>query len=161
MSTIKTWLKTLKDHDMRAYNRVSSRDLALCFNFIQIPDTNSITLTVSVMKNKTKKNSLAPDSFSKVMRCLEEGLSESLSDYKQSGTIDTGIFFTSVKNLITDQWYVQLCCHRVFFIPVDGLWDTIKNLFAQNNIQYITSCGITEVSVIVNTQEYDCNIKFY
>ncbi len=164
MSTIKNWFNILTNNEIHAYNRVTSRDLSICYNFLQIPDTDTIVMTVSVMKNKVKKNSLSPMSFARIMSCVEESLSDTQHEYINSGnTYDDSedLYFMSVKNKLADQWYIHLCCHRVFFIPEGALWSTIKNLFKQQNIQEMKSNDVSEVSVFINTEDYDCNAKFY
>lgn len=162
MSSIKEWYKIVTDNELHACNRVSSRDLALCFNFLQIPDTETIAVTVTVMKNKVKKNSLSPDNFARIMNCIEGALETTSQEYSGLNEYDKdNVYFVGVKQQLNNQWYIHLCCHRIFFIPVGGLWITIKNLFEQSEVQYIKSNGITELSVLINTEDYDCNARFY
>ena len=80
MSYIKNWLEIISKNDIHAYNKVSSRDLAVCFNFLQIPDTDTIVMTLSVMKNRIKKNSLDPKSFARLLTCVEDGLLNTLEE---------------------------------------------------------------------------------
>ena len=159
MDHINDWYKTITKNEIQAYNKVSSRDLALCVNFLQLPDTSTIVITVSVMKNKIKKNSLHPSNFCKIMSCFESNLLD--VKWNQDTITSNEYYFSSVTRELTDKWYIQLCCHRVFFIPSNCLWDVIKTLFKQQNIQLFKDNNITEVSVFINTEDYDCNARFY
>lgn len=158
MNNIKNWFSIISNNEIHAYNKVSNRDLSVCFNFLQIPDTETVVMTVTIMKNRIKKNSLDPVSFAKLMDCIENSLSNTMCEYK-GYTEDE--HFKNVKSQLTSQWYINLCCHRVFFIPEDGLWKTIKNLFNQDNIRTMKENCIEEVAVYVNTDSYDFNAKFY
>lgn len=158
MNNIKNWFSIISNNEIHAYNKVSNRDLSVCFNFLQIPDTETVVMTVTIMKNRIKKNSLDPVSFAKLMNCIEDSLSNAMHEY-EGYTEDE--HFKNVKSQLTSQWYINLCCHRAFFIPEDGLWETIKNLFNQDNIRTMKENCIEEVAVYVNTDSYDFNAKFY
>lgn len=158
MSDIKNWLEIISKNDIHAYNKVSSRDLAVCFNFLQIPDTDTIVMTLSVMKNRIKKNSLDPKSFARLLSCVEDGL---LNTLEECETETKEEHFRNIKSQLSSQWYINLCCHRVFFIPEIEIWNTIKNLFNQDTIRTLKSNGIEEVALYVNTNNYDFNAKFY
>ena len=80
MSNIKNWFCNIVNNELHAYNRVSNRDLSICFNFLQIPDTTTIVMTIAIMKNKVKKNSLNPTNFAKVMSCIESSIEEVLKN---------------------------------------------------------------------------------
>lgn len=164
MSNIKNWFNIISKNEIHAYNKVSNRGLAICFNFLQIPDTHTVVMTITVMKNGIKKNSLDPASFAKLMNCIENSLSNAEYDY-MGHTNDTGYteaeHFKNMKSQLTSQWYITLCCHRVLFIPECGLWETIKSLFSQDNIRIMKNNCIEEVAVYVNTEHYDFNAKFY
>lgn len=163
MSNIKNWLKIITNNDLHAYNKVSTRDLALCFNFLQIPDTSTVVMTVTVMKNKIKKNALEPVSFAKVMSCIEDSLSDTMWKLQNTSIKDVDLpeYFVGIKSQLTSEWYVKLCCHRVFFIPEEALFEVLGGLFNQDKIRVIKSNFISEVSVFVNTDNYDFNAKFY
>lgn len=159
MSNIKYWYDIISRNEIHAYNKVSSRDLAVCFNFLQIPDTKTIVMTITVMKNKIKKNSLDPKSFAKLMTCVEESLSNTLRETREETFEEE--HFKNVKTQLSSQWYITLCCHRIFFVPESKLWDVIKNLFNQDNIRVLKNNDIEEVAVYVNVDSYDFNAKFY
>ena len=161
MSNIKNWFCNIVNNELHAYNRVSNRDLSICFNFLQIPDTTTIVMTIAIMKNKVKKNSLNPTNFAKVMSCIESSIEEV---YWQECSDKEKIpkeCFVSTNKMIDNQWYVQLCCHRLFFIPEEMLFPTIKHLFTQENIRTLKNNDLKEVAVLVNTDQYDFNAKFY
>lgn len=160
MSNIKNWLSIITNNELHAYNKVNSRDLSICFNFIQIPDTNTVAITVTIMKNKVKKNALDSKSFARVMGLIDEALDSAYYSYKNKAAAEEE-HFINVRDQLTDQWYIQLCCHRVFFIPEDSLWGVIENLFHQKSISEMKSNNLDEVSVYVNTDHYDFNGKFY
>lgn len=158
MSNIKNWFSIITNNDLHAYNKVNTRDMAICFNFLQLPDTETVVMTITIMKNKVKKNSLDPKNFARVMSKIEAGLSEA---YFSQEEVAEEEYYQNVKSELPTQWYIQLCCHRVFFIPESGLWDVIKNLFNQENIRAMKDNDIEEVAVYVNTENYDFNGKFY
>lgn len=164
MNNVKNWLSIVTNNDLHAYNKVNTRDLAICMNFIQIPDTETVAITITVMKNKVKKNSLPPLSFAKIMSAIEEALETAGEEWYDHNTVISNNekeYFVNVKSELDNQWYIQLCCHRVFFIPEDGLWETIKNLFNQDVIGKMKENDVDEVSVFINTEDYDFNGKFY
>lgn len=158
MSNIKDWYSIITTNDIHAQNKVSSRNLALSFNFIQIPDTQTIVLTVSVIKNKVKKASLSKSSFGAILQKIENGLKVVSEGY--AGPLEPE-HFESMNQVLKDCWYITLCCHRVFFIPTNCLWETLKELFSWGNLKPIRDEGIEEISVFVNTDEWDFNAKFY
>lgn len=160
MNSINAWLKIIANNEIHAYNKVSGRNLAICFNFLQIPDTETIAMTVTIMKNKIKKNSLNPTCFARVMGCIESALHD--TDIETEDRTDMlNEYYVNLKSSLSALWYTELCCHRVFFIPVSGLFSTIKNLFNQDNIVTMKDNDIEEVAVYVNTENYDFNAKFY
>lgn len=161
MSNIKDWLKIITNNDLHAYNKVNTRDLAICFNFLQLPDTETVVMTITIMKNKVKKNSLDPKSFARVMSSIESGLEDAYSSQVNQGKELEYEYYQNVKSELSTQWYVQLCCHRVFFIPENGLWTVIENLFNQNSIRTMKENDIEEVAVYANTENFDFNGKFY
>lgn len=158
MSNINNWFSIISNNDLHAFNKVNNRDLSICFNFIQIPDTATVAMTVTIMKNKVKKNSLDPNCFARVMNCIEDSLYECCKEF--NGNTEKEHFF-NVKDQLNNQWYIQLCCHRIFFIPEKALWLLISHLFNQSNISKMKENNIEEVSVYVNTENYDFNGKFY
>ena len=158
MNNLKNWFSILSHNDIHAYNKVKSKNLAICFNFLQIPNTKTVVLTVTIMKNRVKKNSLDPQSFARVMSVIERSL------FSQIGTGDIEEeyeYYINIKSELSPQWYLQLCCHRIFFIPENNLWGVIKNLFNQDNIKTMKDNHIEEIAVYVNTENYDFNGKFY
>ena len=160
MTNLSKWFSMVSNNDIRAYNKVSSRGLAICLNFIQIPDTDSVVVTFAVMKNRIKKNSLDPQSFARILSIIEEGLMEVYWDSdNREGFQDE--YFRNLKSDLADKWYIKLACHRVFFIPADSLFEVIKNLFSQDKVSHIKATGIEEITVFVNTENYDFNAKFY
>lgn len=161
--SIKNWYNAIVNNDLHACNKVSTRDVAACINFIQIPDTETTIVTISVMKNKVKKNCLNPQNFARIMSCVENSLIDSLEDYRHEENTDAvdNEYFYNLKSELDNSWYARLCCHRIFFIPSKALWVTIKNLFKQRNILIMKQNGLSEVSVLTNTEEYDFNGRFY
>lgn len=157
MSNIKNWFSIITNNELHAYNKVNTRGLAVCFNFLQLPDTDTVVMTVTIMKNKVKKNSLDPSCFAKVMSVIEGGLDTvyfSVEDSEEE-------YYRNVKSILPTEWYVQLCCHRVFFLSEAHLWDVIKNLFNQECIKTMRDNDIEEVAIYVNTENFDFNGKFY
>lgn len=163
MSNIKNWLDIISRNEIHAYNKVNSRDLSICFNFLQIPDTDTVVMTATVMKNKVKKNSLEPSNFAKLMTQIENSLSATEDEWEQlySHTSSKEEYFVNIKSELSSQWYISLCCHRVFFLPDTGVFFALKNLFNQANIRAYKNMGIDEISVFVNTDTHDFNAKFY
>lgn len=159
MRNVNNWFSIITNNDIHAYNKVNSRDLAICFNFLQIPDTSVVVLTATIMKNKVKKNSLDSRCFARVMSCIEN----SLNMVWQENNTDTSIseLYKETKSYLPTDWYVNLCCHRVFFVEEKFLFEVIKEMFSQENIKTMKDNDLTEVSVFVNTDHYDFNAKFY
>lgn len=164
MSNTKKWLDIISRNEIHAYNKVNSRDLSVCFNFLQIPDTNTVAMTVTIMKNKVKKNSLEPSNFAKLMTQIENSLNITSEEWEQSHLscqTSEEEYFVNTKSELSAQWYISLCCHRIFFIPETGVFFALKNLFNQSNIRAYKNMGIDEVAVFVNTDAHDFNAKFY
>nr|DAP04740.1 MAG TPA: hypothetical protein [Herelleviridae sp.] len=160
MTNLDYWWKILHNNDIHASNKVSTFEQAICVNFLQIPDTNTLAMTLTVMKNKTKKNSLSPTSFAKLMDCIEDGLNQAQNELPEWVTMENE-HFINLKYDLKTTWYIELCCHRVFFIPQESLFSTIENIFNKDHMDTLKESGIEEVSVVVNTDDYDFNAKFY
>ena len=159
MNNIKTWFEIISNNEIHAYNKVHSRDLSICINFIQIPDTTTVVMTLTIMKNKIKKNSLDPSRFARLMSIIENNLDEL---YWESDRCSLEAeHYKNVKSCLTNQWYIKMCCHRLFFVPECGLFDVLKQLFNQEQVSNIKCLGIDEISVDVNTNNYDFVAKFY
>ena len=164
---LETWLQRIKSNKLKAYNKVVSKEVSLCFNFLQIPDTDIIVMTMTVMKNQVKKNAMNPTIFSKVLSCIEKDLLESYSCYDSENEVSTEFSeiepycFCATRDKLSNSWYFQLNCHRIFFIPESSLWSTIKYVFNRNSVQTIKGIGVSEISVFVCTDKYDCNMKFF
>lgn len=158
MSNIKSWYKAITNNDIHAQNKVSSSGLALSINFIQLPDTDTVLITVAVIKNKLKKASLGKSSFGNIMHLFEKQIS--LVGESYDGPTEPE-HFERMDKVVGNCWYITLCCHRVFFIPVDSLWETLKEMFSQKIIELIKKEGVEEISVFVNTKNWDFNAKFY
>ena len=157
------WLQEIIENKTKAYNKVTTNKLALCFNFLQIPDTKVIVMTMTVMKNKSKKNAMHPTFFSKLLFCIEQQLLDTQCEeasFEESSELEQ-YFFSSMKSKLSNRWYSQLNCHRIFFIPDTSLWNTINTVFHKNTIQMIREVGISEVSVFIDTDNHDCNMKFF
>lgn len=159
MKPIDKWLKIAKSNGIHACNRTSSKDVSACFNFIQLPDTDTVVLTLTVTKNGIKKNALEPGRFRALMNQVEDALSSAYIEFEEE--LKYPEYFCSLKSDLSTDWYVTLCCHRVFFIPEKAVFSVIQHLFTQDHTRYIKECGINEIAVYVNTEQYDFNGKFY
>lgn len=162
MSNVKNWLTIIKNNDLRAYNKVNTKELAVCFNFIQVTDTNTVMITMSIMKNGVKKVSMSQDNYSNFVSFLEELLLEVQEEVKDKYDYDIcPEYFESMRYKVSQSECKTICGHKVFFIPDVSIWDVIKHLFHQANINEYKEYGIKEVAVFINTDSYDFNGKFY
>lgn len=155
--TVETWYKYLKYNGVKAYNRVLTDEVALCINFIQIPATEVAVMTVTVMKNHSKRNALNPVSFAKVMTVLEGALEEAMP----SNCSHPELLYCNVVPFIPNKWYAQLETHRVFFILAHDVFNVMKHLFTQQNVTQIQRNGISGITAFVETEDYNFNARFY
>ena len=159
MNNLNEWLKLVVDNGIVSRNKVISYQTSLCFNFLQIPKTDTVIFTVSVMENRVRTRALSRHEFTGMMNIIERSLLE-----VQENSLDgycNQYYYISMKPIIPDTWYRKLRCHRVFFIPSNQVWNTIERVFNYNNIEDLTTdFGIKEFSVFVDTMDYDCNLRF-
>lgn len=163
MDNIKTWLKIIENNNIHANNKVSTADVAVCINFLQIPDTEVVIVTITMMKNKSKRVALDVVNFAKAMSCMEDALStvEGWCDENHKYNKYYEYFQKHNELDLSKNWFIQLCCHRVFFVPDFSLWKVIESMFCSPRIKLLKSLGLYEISVLVNTDNYDFNTKFY
>lgn len=151
MNEIQHWLKVAKENSLKVINMASVDDLAICLNILDIPKVDTSAITISVMKQGKKKNSLPPFCFAKVMRVFENLLEKLKNDedsayFKQVGT--------------ETKWYKVLDCHRIFFIPAPSVGDFLSLLLSKQGINLIKAQGLSEVYIIANTKYYNFSAGF-
>lgn len=157
MDNLRNLIDSMRKEKIRAKNKVRTSGLALCFNCLQVPHTDMIAITLTVMCNKRKKNALHPSYFAKIMRVIEQ----ELNDISKNYDIKCDLCCRSLNMSINPIWYQYLDCHRLFFVPENILWVTLGRLFNQSNTEVIHESGIQEISVNVQTNNSDCIIKFF
>lgn len=148
--------KKLKENKLKAYNHVHTQNLSMCINFLGT-EQDTITMTLTIMKERRKKNSLDPREFAVALSLLEKWLDEIDVQY----SVNEYPFFTPFRNQLPVSWYKYLECHRVFFIPKELLWQTIGHLFTSDNIARLQKTGLSEISVFVDTLEHEGSLNFY
>lgn len=159
MNDLKKWFKLVNDNGIVSRNKALSYQISLCFNFLQIPKTDTVIFTVSVMENRKRTRALSREHFNGMMNVIEW----SLLEVQENSLDDTHnpYYYISMKPIIPDSWYRKLRCHRLFFIPNNQLWKTIERVFNHENISSLTkNFGVKEISVFVDTMDYDCNLRF-
>lgn len=158
MNNLKTWIRTIYDNNICAVNRVSTNELAACFNFLEIPSTGTIALTVSVMKGGVRKGRLDPQSFARLMKCVEDRLT--LSEQLATGEDVCPEHFKNLKAKLELVVYCNMNCHRLFFIPKSALWVTIDSLFDKSANLTMRVCGVSEIVAHVNTCNHNFVLEF-
>lgn len=158
MNNIKTWIKAIYGNNIRAVNRVSTNELAACFNFLEIPSTETIAITVSIMEGGVRKGRLDPQSFARLMKCVEDKLA--LSEQLANGDDVCPEHFKNLKSKLELVVYYNMNCHRVFFIPKSALWVTIDSLFDKSANLTMNVCGVSEIVAHVNTCNHNFVLKF-
>lgn len=158
MDNIKIWIKSIYNNNIRAVNKVSTNELAACFNFLEIPSTETIAITVSIMEGGVRKGRLDPQSFARLMKCVEDRLT--LSEQLATGEDVCPEHFKNLKSKLELVVYYNMNCHRVFFIPKSALWITIDNLFNKSTNLVMKACGIAEIVAHLNTCNHNFVLKF-
>lgn len=152
MDTIKDWLELAKQHKLITTNEADTDSLSLCINLLSVPTANAVAVTVTFLKNRRKKNACPPTSFAKVMRVIEQ-IMRNIDDEGQQYTDR----FQPVA--MSNQFYLVLNCHRIFFITETATPKFISAILAKTRADIIRAQGISEIRIIANTQQYSFNIK--
>ena len=151
---------SIRENKLSAYNQITTKNLGVCFNIIEVPGkkddmtVSTAILTVSVMKNRKRKNAMESSKFAKLMGIIEENL-----DYFSS--CDEPPYFISLSRMIPNKWYSSLCCHRVFLIPVPYVFEVIEHLFSKESVGQMIETGLSEVSLVVSTNNHDLYAQFF
>ena len=144
----------IKKNHITAFNYSRSNNSSVCFNFIELPNTKDVILTVTMMKNKKKTISLDSKSFAKAMGIIESRLDNLLSEEDCDFP-----YFSSIHNQLNRGIYHSLKCHRMFVIPEYLLFDTVKVLSSVNAMEQLKlSCSIEEISLYVRTTSHSLKI---
>lgn len=144
-----------------ANNKVKGGGVSLCLNFLQIPDTQTVVITVSIVENNKKKIALSPLNFFKIMNLLESSLSECAVEYQDSTATEDEKeeYFINLTNFLGDEWYNTLKCHRVFLIPESALFMVINRIFSLDNINEIKQYDVDRVLAKISTENYKFVVK--
>lgn len=158
MSEVNDWLKAIKEQEIHAVNKCNVEGLSLCFNFIEIPESNGIVaLTLSVLNDGHRRNAMNPISFARIMNDIEG----SLYNVAEIGKVENPLCCCSVVSKIDKDWYRFIRAHRVFFITKETLWVAIKEIFDSHGIECFKNEDVAGVSVYVNTSDYRCSMRFH
>lgn len=160
MKNIKKWLSLVTENSLHASNKVHIRKgMALSFNFLQIPSTSTVIIAVTIMKNRVKKNALNSGCFAKIMGIIEHALYSTLMELNTSEKMEEE-YFVRTNDILSNQWYIRLGCHRIFFIPKTSVWSVISNLFYRENVMEMRFNDLDEISVSVDTDDYNFHSIF-
>ena len=159
MNKFEVLYNTIRENKLSAYNHVTTKNLGVCFNIIEVPSreeipVNTAILTVSVMKNRKRKNAMESSKFARLMRVVEE----SLDDFP---SFDEHPYFTPLSRVIPNKWYSSLCCHRVFLIPVSYVFEVVEHLFSRESVGQMLETGLSEVSLVISTDNHDSYAQFF
>lgn len=156
------WLKSIKNSRLSANNISKKSGICLCFNFIEIPESDTdypggvAVLTVSVMKDGARKNALNPQIFAQIM----SGLEENLSFLAESEGIFDIRLCTPTHSELPKNWYTTLGCHRVFFIPIELIWKLIPMITTRQNMYWYSGKSIELLTLVLQTSSYNGVLKF-
>ena len=155
------WYNSLLENKVVANNKVKGGGVSLCLNFLQIPDTQTVVITVSIVENNKKKIALSPQNFFKIMNLLESSLSECAVEYQDSTATEDEKeeYFINLTNFLGDKWYNTLKCHRVFLIPESALFIVINRIFSLDNINEIKQYDVDRVLAKISTENYKFVVK--
>ena len=159
MNKFETLYNSIRENKLSAYNQITTKNLGVCFNIIEVPSSEEIPvdtaiITVSVMKGRERKNAMESSRFAKLMRVIEENL-----DYFSS--CDEPPYFTSLSRIVSNKWYSSLCCHRVFLIPVSYVFEVVEHLFTKESVGQMLETGLSEVSLVISTSNHDSYAQFF
>lgn len=159
MNKFEILYSSIRENKLSAYNQITTKNLGVCFNIIEVPSKDGITvntaiLTVSVMKNRKRKNAMESSKFAKLMGIIEENL-----EYFSS--CDEHLYFTSLSRVVPNKWYSSLCCHRVFLIPVSYVFEVVEHLFSKESVGQMIGTGLSEVSLVISTNNHDSYAQFF
>ena len=159
MNKFEILYNSIKENKLSAYNQITTKNLGVCFNIIEIPSTESIPvntaiLTVSVMKGRKRKNAMESSKFAKLMGIIEESL-------EYFSPCDEPPYFTSLSRIVPNKWYSLLGCHRVFLIPMSYVFEVVEHLFSRDSVGQMIKTGLSEVSLVVSTDQHDLYAQFF
>jgi hypothetical protein len=159
MNKIETLYSSIIENKLSAYNQITTKKLGVCFNIIEIPSkenisVNTAVLTVSVMKNGKRKNAMESSKFAKLMRIIEKNL-------EHFASCDEPPYFTSLSRKIPNKWYSSLECHRVFLIPVSYVFSVVEHLFSKEVVGQMVGTGLSEISLVISTDSHDSYAQFF
>lgn len=159
MTKFETLYNSIRENKLSAYNQITTKNLGVCFNIIEVPIKDEITvdtaiLTVSVMKGRRKKNAMESHEFAKLMRIIEEKLG-------YFSSCDEFPYFTPLSQVIPNKWYSSLGCHRVFLIPVSYVFEVVEHMFSREAVGRMVETGLSEVSLVVSTSNHDSYAQFF
>ena len=147
----------LRKNKVKAYNYTHTQNLSMCINFLGTENQDTVIMTLTIMKQRKKKNSLDPREFAVALSLLEKWLDEVDAQY----SVNKYPFFTPFRNQLPVSWYKYLECHRVFFLPKELLWQTIGHLFTSDNLAQLQDTGLSEISIFVDTSEHEGSLNLY
>lgn len=133
---------------LRTFNYSKTRGKALCLNILEVPNTTVSLITISLMNNKHKTPSLDMKDFARLMSCIETQLSKT-AEYVNCNEFP---YFIPVSDKINGDWYRRLNCHRLFIIPTRHMFSAIQYLTTEDFISYLDACGVSELSLYVDTK---------
>lgn len=150
---------SIRENKLSAYNHITTKNLGVCFNIIEIPskeglDLDTSVITVSVMKHRKRKNAMESNKFARLMGIVEDNLSH-------FDSCDEHPYFSSLSRLIPNKWYSSLCCHRVFLIPTSYVFEVVENLFNRESVGKMFETGLSEVSLVISTKNHDAYAQFF
>lgn len=150
---------SMRENKLSAYNHITTKNLGVCFNIIEIPSTEGIdidtsVITVSIMKHRKRKNAMELNKFAKFMGTIEETL-------KQFYVTSEHPYFRPLSQVLPNKWYYLLDCHRVFLIPTNHVTEVITELFARDCVGKMFATGLSEVSLVVSTNKHDSYAQFF
>ena len=153
---LKQVYSAIKQNEVRAFNHSKTKDEAVCINLIEIPDTEHVVVTVTVLKDRKKKASLDYKSFAKLMTEIDRIFSH-IREYESED--DGTVYFKSLHSFVTNSWYNLLGCHRLFLIPKNYIFYVLDLLTEDKLAQTLRSfCGIKELNFYVNTSSHNLKI---
>lgn len=146
---------SIKQNKIRAFNYSKTKGAAVCFNLLEIPDTQCTVVTISMLGNRRKAISLDFVSFAKFMRELENRFGMMRDDHKSGFP-----YYVPLVDEVNKSWYNSLECHRLFLVPTNKVFETIAMLTSDNLRQVLGfNCGIEELSIYVNTSTHNLKIS--
>ena len=157
---VEYWYDSIRQNKIRATNIVADDKLSLCCNFIQIPGEDVVAFTITVMMRQRKRTALDPQQFAATMRIIEKGLRD-IQRTAVAPKEQEPFLFTTMSMQLPDKWYSQLNVHRVFFLPVNAVFDMMKVLLKQNCKSALERQGVAGITLVVDTNDYLFSVGSY